>query len=187
VAIAVPVCSSISRPSNPIRRGCYISSPGVRIRVSKWKQALRSCNPICTKASNKMLNEINNSFHLQLKLNILSYTITGLYLKYSNSEILHQILRQRWAWAWNYEQKVKDGITMFRIYTLKSWAIACKCSCEEERVSRWMYIFNQPCGNLGACPCPCPFKVCSLLKGGNSLGGPLILVMPVSGLHIDLQ
>ena len=57
-------------------------------------------------------------------------------------------------------------------------------------------IFHTPCEILGACPwgkhigashIACIHSRCSPLKQGNSFGSPLILILPVSRLHIDLD
>ena len=42
-------------------------------------------------------------------------------------------------------------------------------------------------GEIGASQLVCTHSRCSPLKGGSSLGGPLILVTLVSGLHTDLD
>ena len=48
-------------------------------------------------------------------------------------------------------------------------------------------FFNQPCGKIGADRLVhVRFKMFTFEKA-NSLRGPLILIIPVSGLHIDLD
>lgn len=65
-------------------------------------------------------------------------------------------------------------------------------------VCRRTGYFNQPRVKLEACHwgrigaghlvcVQCVHLRCSLLKGGNSLQAPLILVLPVLGLHIDID
>ena len=61
-------------------------------------------------------------------------------------------------------------------------------------VCRQTGYFNQPreirglpLGKIGAGHLVCVHLRCSLLKGGNSLQAPLILVLPVLGLHIDID